>query len=108
LLYVASHELPDLVDDEDQRLARLPPVHELFAAVGEEAGRDVRTVLDGVAPAVGGDERLRVELVHDAARLLHRDRDETLLGVPVLLVDLAVLRLEAVELALLLERDLQL
>ena len=108
LLHVARDELPDLVDDEDERLARLPPVHQLFAALGEEARRDVRPVLDGVAPAVGGDERLRVELVHHAARLLHGDRDQALLGVPVLLVDLGVLRLERVEPALLLERDLEL
>ena len=54
------------------------------------------------------DVRLGLELVHHAARLLHRERDQPLLRVPVLLEELRVLRLELVEPTLLLERDLEL
>ena len=85
LLDVAGDELPDLVDDEDERLARLAagPSAPCSARRGGPGVMSARS-LHGLAPAVGGRERLRVELVHHAARLLHRDRDQPLLGVPVL------------------------
>ena len=37
LLHVAGDELADLVDDEDDGVARLPPAHQLLAPLGEEA-----------------------------------------------------------------------
>ena len=46
---VARHELSDLVDHEDERVPGLPTGHQLLAALGEKAWRDVRTTVSGVA-----------------------------------------------------------
>ena len=69
LLDVARDELADLVDDEHQRLPGLPALHQLAGALGELARRDVGLVLDGLHPGVGHRVGLRLEAVHDAARL---------------------------------------
>ena len=83
LLHVARHELPDLVDDEDERcgpgLRR--PISSLQRSARSPGVMSARS-LRGLAPAIGRRVRLRVELVHHAARLLHRDGDHALLGRP--------------------------
>jgi len=50
LLDVSGHELADFVHDEDKGAAGTPPPHELFAAVGKEAGGHVGTVMGGFDP----------------------------------------------------------
>ena len=80
LLNVAGDELADLVDDEHQSLAGPAPLHQLGGTFGELAGRDVGLVLDRLHPGVGDWVSLRIEAVHDPARLAQRERDLALLS----------------------------
>jgi hypothetical protein len=75
LLDVTSDELTDLVDDEQQALARLAALHQLGGAIGELAGRDVGLVLDRLHPRVGHRVRRGIERVHHPAGLGQREGD---------------------------------
>ena len=105
---IAGDELANFVHDEEQRLARAAPLHQLHAALGEVARRDVGALHRRLAPAIRRRVRRRIQLVHDAACLLHGDGDQALADVPVLVERLLVLGLEGVEATRFLQGDLQL
>ena len=89
-------------------LPGLRRLHQLHAALRESARCDVGTLHRRFPPTIRVWVGLWIELVHDAARLLNRYRDEALALIPVLVEDVFVLGFETIESARFFKRDLEL